>query len=459
MMFTIQEPFYGIILSSMERRVEQRISTMAVARSGNVFKLLYNPAFTDKLPVDTALACLKHEVLHVAFNHFALWDNPYPDKETQFIRNAAADMEVNGYIEENLLRPVGAVFAVDKGWDNFLGTREYFKKIMEEKEQQEQQQEKARQPQKPCNGGQGGQSQQEEQDESESDGQQQSQSKSQGNSDNKQKQGQQGGQQDQEDNQQGAQGQGGGQGTQLGNDEFEQQFESQYPSFDDHSQWPTGTTQEEIDQISQAIDALIDFAAEETEKKCGTIPAEMKGRIEKIRKRPKPVADWKRFFRRYMGNEFTELIRKSKKRESRRFPDAAGNRHKRKSHILVGIDTSGSVSMPEYKEFMGQIKTLTASATFHVIECDARIQHEYEFTGHISEVLHGGGGTDFQPVIDVYNQNKRKYDALVYFTDGYCWIPNDTPKDTLWVISSKGDHDRKKYRVNGARAVFIPKQQ
>ena len=137
-----------------------------------------------------------------------------------------------------------------------------------------------------------------------------------------------------------------------------------------------------------------------------------------------------------------------------------GNRHRRKSHILVAIDTSGSVSMPEYREFFGQIKTLTAVADFHVVECDANIQHEYDFKGKPNEILHGGGGTDFQPVVDLFKKDCRKYDALVYFTDGWCNIPKDTPKDTLWVISSNGDQsDRKKYRVNGASVAFIPKQQ
>ena len=60
---------------------------------------------------------------------------------------------------------------------------------------------------------------------------------------------------------------------------------------------------------------------------------------------------------------------------------------------------------------------------------------------------------------NIYNQNRRKYDAIVYFTDGYCSIPADTPKDCLWVISSKGDQSNiNKYKVNGASAVFIPKQ-
>lgn len=124
----------------------------------------------------------------------------------------------------------------------------------------------------------------------------------------------------------------------------------------------------------------------------------------------------------------------------------------------MAIDTSGSVSMPEYREFFGQIRTLTASADFHVVECDARIAHEYDYHGHPNETLHGGGGTDFQPVIDLFIRDRKKYDALVYFTDGHCDIPKNTPKDTLWVVSSQGDQsDRGKYRVNGASVTFIPK--
>ena len=218
-------------------------------------------------------------------------------------------------------------------------------------------------------------------------------------------------------------------------------------------------TPAEQEYTRNLVESLIQLAAEEVEKNRGTIPGEMLQKIEKIRQKPRPVTDWKRYFRRYLGNEFTDLIRKSKKRESKRFPDAAGNRHQRKSYILVAVDTSGSICMPEYKEFFGQIKTLSETASFHVVECDSTIQHEYEFTGLIPETVHGDGGTDFQPVITLFNNNRRKYDALVYFTDGYSDIPNDTPKETLWVISSDGNHDRQRYRKNGASVVFIPKKQ
>lgn len=248
--------------------------------------------------------------------------------------------------------------------------------------------------------------------------------------------------------------------SELPNEELDEKIqEMDEMMFDDHSIWPDDLTEEEVENMKQAIDDLCEFAAEEVEKGCGSLPGEMVGRIKMIRdkKKPKPIADWKRYFRRYIGNEYSDQIRKSKKRESMRFPDAAGNRHKRKSHILVAVDTSGSVSMLEYNEFFGQIKTMK-DVTFHVVECDAMIQHEYDFKGDIPQTLHGGGGTSFRPVMDMYWANRRKYEGIVYFTDGECSIPDNTPKETLWVVSLKGDHNREKYLKNGASVVFIPKK-
>ena len=72
MLFTIQEPYYGILLSSMDRIPTDKIPTLGIARSGNVFKLFYNPNFVNQFDVNTVTQLLKHEVLHVAFNHFSI---------------------------------------------------------------------------------------------------------------------------------------------------------------------------------------------------------------------------------------------------------------------------------------------------------------------------------------------------------------------------------------------------
>ena len=440
MIFTMQEPFYGILLSSMQRLPTKKIDTMGVTRSGGVFKLYYNPDFVAPLTVDQTLLLIKHEILHLAFNHFSLWDNR-ANEDIEHLRNISADMEVNSYLDEAAIQDLKGVTASMKGWEKCLGTKEYFKRLMDEA-QQRQQQAQANKPQQPCNGGQGGQ---QPDDELSDDGQQQTPQS--GSPEMKQGQEQDGGTPSSQMPMNGGFGQ-----------TVPQEMLDELKQMDDHSMWPQYDNKEEEQLVKDEINSLLDFAAQEVEKSCGNVPGEMKGRIEQIRKKPRPVTDWKRYFRRYLGNEFTDQIRKSKKRESKRFPDAAGNRHRRKSHILVAIDTSGSVSMPEYKEFMGQIRTLYDTATFHVLECDSSIQHEYDFKNRIPEELHGGGGTSFYPVTDYFHEHRKLYDALVYFTDGYSDIPKNTPKETLWVISSQGKQQRERYKVNGASVVFIPKK-
>ena len=465
MMFTMQEPFYGILLSSMSRQPvpESICKTMAVGRSGNVFKLIYNKNFVDSLDIDTLLLALKHEVLHVAFNHFSIFETEPENQQEQEIRNYAADLEVNCYIDAKRMKGITPITVDAFGFPAKQGTRQYYRMLMDmaNKMQNQLQQQKAnaKNPQQPCNGGQGGQDEQDEQQQGQNQGNNNEETNNVSGNSN-QGQDNQSNDDTSTKNNQG----GNGQGRTYNKipQEFIEEIELRGESFDDHSQWPEEMSDDEKTLLEQQVEDMLAFAADEIEKGHGTIPGEMVGKINLIRnkKKPKPVADWKRFVRRYLGNEFSEFIRKSKKRDSRRFPDAAGNRHRRKSHILVAIDTSGSVSMPEYQEFFSQISTLTSVATFRVVECDAVIQHEYDFRGKPNMTLHGGGGTSFEPVIDKYIKEQKNYDALIYFTDGYAYIPANTPKDTLWVVSSQGDQqNRKKYQVNGASVAFIPKTQ
>ena len=459
MMFAMQQPFYGVLLSAMHRAPVESgpIKTLGVCRSGNVFKLLYNPRFVESLPTDTVQMLILHEVLHLAMQHFSVWDEPTVDPHERELRNIAADLEVNGYLDRSKLdEKAKGIFAEDFGWKNHLGARQYLRllkereeKAREEARQRQQQKRMQDQREEPDNNAPAGEEspqegQSEETEESPSDG-------SSGNGSPSQE-----GSPDHDNSS--PQETDPGEGSASDNDPLGL---GSMAGFDDHSMWPDEgeSSSATLQEITQSIDSLLDFAAEQVEKGHGSIPGERKGRIDRSRRKPRPATDWKRHLRRYLGNELSDTTRRTRKRLSRRYPDAPGKRHDRKSHVLVAIDTSGSVSMPEYREFFGQIASLSRHASFHVIECDARIQHEYDFAGQIPEVLHGGGGTDFQPVVDYFNRNRRKYDSLIYFTDGYSEIPDDTPRETLWVISSRGNHDRRRYKVNGASVVIIPKQK
>ena len=225
---------------------------------------------------------------------------------------------------------------------------------------------------------------------------------------------------------------------------------------DDHSSWGKEfqeCSDAEKQLIQNQINSQIKTAAEQTMKMRGTIPAEMQAIVDELFK-PKPrVFDWKAYFRRMLGSIYDINIKKTRRKESIRFPGAAGIKHKKKVSILVAIDTSGSVNDEELKDFFSEITYIyKAGARITILECDAAISANYEYTGKWTGKVHGRGGTDFQPVIDYYRKNMKDYAALVYFTDGMCSIPNNIPRDTIWVITSAGDH-KKEYP---GRTLFIP---
>ena len=225
---------------------------------------------------------------------------------------------------------------------------------------------------------------------------------------------------------------------------------------DDHSQWGKDfheCSNAEKQLIQNQINNQIKTAAEQTIKMRGTIPAELQEIVNELLK-PKPrIFDWKAFFRRMLGSIYDINIKKTRRKESIRFPGAAGIKHKKKVSILVAVDTSGSISNKELEDFFSEITYIyKAGARITILECDARISANYEYTGKWNGKVHGRGGTDFQPVIDYYRNNKKDYAALVYFTDGECSIPENVPMDTIWVITSEGDHN-KEYP---GRTLFIP---
>lgn len=435
--FLIEEPFYGIVLASLRKEENRRIPTMGVAQDGNTFMLAYNPDFIRNLSDDTVIQLLKHEMEHICFDHCFMGKETGYENEDPRLFNIACDLECNSYLDRSKMdKAAGGCWAEDFGWSRNQGTITYYKLL---KTKQQQQQQKNQNPAKPCNGGQGGQpqpqSQQQQQDDDDNNG---------ANGD--------GSDNPSEDNDKNQQQNGRGQG------------QNRRESHDDpnmtgtHDLWPD-MSKEQMERMVRQIESVMVEAAEEVEKDYGTdkIPDSLQMKINKLKKKPKPVADWRKYCRRFISNEYSYLTKKSRRRESTRFPDMAGSRHQRMSHILVAVDTSGSVSMSEYMEFMGQMRTMRGTVTFDVVECDDLIRHQYRFNGQIPESLHGGGGTDFQPVVDLYN-NSNLYDCLVYFTDGECYIPNDTPKDTLWVISSKGRKNND-YTKNGAKVLFIPPKE
>jgi predicted metal-dependent peptidase len=209
----------------------------------------------------------------------------------------------------------------------------------------------------------------------------------------------------------------------------------------DHGTW------EEFDDLSEAEKKLIDKqlqkvlsdAKEQTVKKRGRIPGEIEGVIT-IEEIVAPKFDWRGYMRRFTGISTKVFTKKIRRKENRKFPESPGLKLKMKQHMLLGIDTSGSVSDSELQEFMSEIHHIyKAGVDVTIIQCDTSINSIESYKGKFELNVIGRGGTEFDPVLNYYNENQKKYTSLVYFTDGECNTRVKPKGHVLWVLSERSN--------------------
>tara|TARA_R100000951_G_C2620603_1_gene174335 strand:- start:25 stop:1179 length:1155 start_codon:yes stop_codon:yes gene_type:complete len=188
--------------------------------------------------------------------------------------------------------------------------------------------------------------------------------------------------------------------------------------------------------IQKQVEHRLKENAEQTEKRCGSIPGELQDLIQRLRHIEPPKFDWKGYLRRFVGNSSIVYTKKLRRKYNKRYSGNPGLKIKFKNHICVGIDTSGSVSNSELNEFFSELTHMHKTGhKITIVQCDTKINSIKDFNPKCDWEIHGRGGTIFQPVIDHYN-DFGKYTALIYFTDGEAGSPDKCPNNTLWVHSS-----------------------
>ena len=207
----------------------------------------------------------------------------------------------------------------------------------------------------------------------------------------------------------------------------------------DHSTWEDFEDLTEAEQklIEKQLQKVLTDAKEQTEKKRGTVPGEIEGLII-IEEIVKPKFDWRGFIRRFTGVSTKVFTKKIRRKENRRFEANPGLKVKMKQHMLLAIDTSGSVSDSELQEFMSEIYHIyKCGVDITVIQCDTSIKSIEPYKGKFEMAVQGRGGTEFDPVLEYFNENQKKYTSLVYFTDGECWTHVRPKGNVLWVLSER----------------------
>lgn len=150
----------------------------------------------------------------------------------------------------------------------------------------------------------------------------------------------------------------------------------------------------------------------------------------------RPV-DWRRALREAFPRR--RQIRADYLRPNRRFPSRVGEvpgrtRRQPRPTLLVGIDTSGSMTGETLDRVAVEIGRLAAHARLTLVECDAAVHRIYPMRWPLGPFT-GGGDTDFAPVFDEARM-ARGIDGLVYFTDGKGPTPPlASSLPTLWAIT------------------------
>jgi len=109
-------------------------------------------------------------------------------------------------------------------------------------------------------------------------------------------------------------------------------------------------------------------------------------------------------------------------------------------NIGVAIDTSGSISDDEIKEFLSEVKGICDSYenyTIYLFSCDAEIHQRWEIHPFdpLPTVMEGRGGTDFREPLK--EAEALPITSFVYLTDLYGTFPDkEPPFPVIWVAVS-----------------------
>ena len=236
----------------------------------------------------------------------------------------------------------------------------------------------------------------------------------------------------------------GGEGGGTGAETFENENGKPIPVPQHDWKEVEEASESQVKLMERQLAELLDNAIEQVKKSQGKYPFEIEERIKNILRPEPPKFNWRAYLRRFVGSSIKTSMKKTMRKKSLRFEHDYGLKVVQYSHILVGIDSSASVSDKEIKEFLNELHHMHKSGNdFTLIFADTEMQEPIKYNPKKELVLKKRGGTDFNPIVNYYRENRNKFSTLIYLTDGEAPIPNNPVKNMLWVlstISSDADH-------------------
>lgn len=210
-------------------------------------------------------------------------------------------------------------------------------------------------------------------------------------------------------------------------------------TLDDHNIWDKSNANKDLSR--EVVKGVIKNSIKNI-KDYGNLPGEVQSELNKILK--EDLVNWKRELNRFINRATIVKMALTRKRPNRRYPCFEGNKNTYKLKLLIGLDTSGSISDITLAEFFGQIERIKSLGfDIQVAECDCKLGKTYKYTKP-PKAVSGRGGTDFRPVFQ-YAKKEYKPDIVVYLTDGYADKNFKEKTPTLWVVTDGGDINNFKF--------------
>ena len=192
--------------------------------------------------------------------------------------------------------------------------------------------------------------------------------------------------------------------------------------------------------------------------------------------------DYRRALSKFRANIVSANRRLTRMKPSRRYGfSAMGSRYERKADILIAVDVSGSITDESFSRFYHAIKNfffLRIIENIDLIFFDVNLKNTspIKFTKNLKlSEISGRGGTNFQPPIDYYLENKNKYSGMIIFTDGEGDIPHisgnregqtigvackaSASGSILWILDSRLAYEKARWWIEGLSgnwATFLP---
>lgn len=193
------------------------------------------------------------------------------------------------------------------------------------------------------------------------------------------------------------------------------------------------------DEIKEAVLAAANAAG------AGNVPGGVKRMIKDL---TEPVMDWRELLQQQIESTIKSDFTWTRPSRRSWHMDAVmpGMIPGQQIDVVVGIDTSGSITENDLKIFLSEIKGIMESYDeykIRVVSWDTAVHKPAEFSSdNLSDIESyepgGGGGTDPHCVWDWLKDNEIEPKKLIMFTD-YCffgWSPEEVEGycDTVWII-------------------------